>query len=179
MCDLEKGRIRRRIGSRGAPTLLLPGMHRFALYARLAAVLAVFPCLTVACSSATNDEHGGDHDAGSGDSSPTPTSPTTDAGSTSDAAVAAPLVAPSISGIAKMAGGLHVSWKNAQKDCDKIEGERKSDTEPYKVAFSVPGVADNKHDAVGLASGTMYTYRLRCVKGDSVSDYSVEKTGTP
>ncbi len=78
-----------------------------------------------------------------------------------------------------MAGGLHVTWKNGQKDCDKIEGERKSDTEPYKVAFSVPGAADNKHDAAGLAAGTMYTYRLRCVKGDSVSDYSVEKTGTP
>ena len=153
-------------------------MHRFALYAGLAAVLAVLPGLAAGCSSATNDDHGGAHDSGAdGASTPTATPSSTDGGSSADAAT--PLAAPTIGSIAKMAGGLHVTWKNAQKDCDKIEGERKSDAEPYKVAFSVPGVADNKHDAVGLAAGTVYTYRLRCVKGDSVSDYSAEKTGTP
>ena len=120
------------------------------------------------------------HDDGGSatDASTTQTPSPTDGGAGGDAAVA-PLAAPTISGIAKMAGGLHVMWKNAQKDCDKVEAERKSATETYKVAFSVPGVADNKHDAVGLTAGTEYTYRLRCVKGDTVSEYSAEKTGTP
>ncbi|MFO0639721.1 MAG: hypothetical protein U0183_10965 [Polyangiaceae bacterium] len=142
-------------------------------------VLAVLSALTGACSSDMTEDHGVTHDdGGASDASATPTPSPTDGGAGGDAAVA-PLAAPSISTIAKMAGGLHVMWKNTQKDCDKIEAERKSDTEPYKVAFSVPGAADNKHDAVGLTAGTVYTYRLRCLKGDAVSEYSAEKTGTP
>ncbi len=78
----------------------------------------------------------------------------------------------------KMTDGLHVVWKNAQKDCDAVEGERKAGAEDYKVVFTVPGVADNKHDG-NLTKGTAYTYRLRCKKGDLYSEYSSEKTGTP
>ena len=151
-------------------------MNRSALHLGIALVLSA---LTGACSADMTEDHGVTHDdGGAGDSSTTPTPSPTDGGAGGDAAVA-PLVAPTISGIAKMAGGLHVTWKNAQKDCDKVEGERKSDAEPYKVAFSVPGAADNKHDAVGLTAGTVYTYRLRCVKGDSVSQYATAQTGTP
>jgi hypothetical protein len=89
------------------------------------------------------------------------------------------LAAPVITGVPAMAGGMHVTWKNTQRDCDVVEGERRSGTEAYKVVFSVPGAADNKHDGVGLVAGTAYTYRLRCKKGDSASPYSDEKTGTP
>lgn len=150
-------------------------MNRSALHLGIALVLSA---LAGGCSSDATDDHGGAHGDGGADDSTTPTPSATDGGAASDAAVA-PLVAPTISSIAKMAGGLHVTWKNAQKDCDKVEGERKSATETYKVAFSVPGVADNKHDALGLTPGTEYTYRLRCVKGDTVSDYSAEKAATP
>lgn len=143
-------------------------------------ILVVLSALTGACSSdmSKDDMAGMAHDDAGEAGSTAPTPSPTDGGAAVDAAVA-PLAAPSISTIAKMAGGLHVMWKNTQKDCDKIEAERKSDTEPYKVAFSVPGAADNKHDAVGLTAGTVYTYRLRCLKGDAASEYSAEKTGTP
>lgn len=126
------------------------------------------------------EDHGVTHDDGGGADGSTPATPapSSDGGAGSEAG-ATTLAAPSISSISKMAGGLHVVWKNAQKDCDKVEGERKSDTEPYKMVFSVPGVADNKHDVLGLTAGTVYTYRLRCMKGDTMSEYSAEKTGTP
>jgi hypothetical protein len=128
------------------------------------------------CSSEATTTDGGiaDHDAAS---------TAEDAGTTADASSAADAnalpAAPTIASISQMAGGLHVVWKNNQKDCDKVQGERKSAAEPYKVVFSVPGSADNKHDASGLVAGTEYTYRLRCVKGDAMSDYSAEKAGTP
>jgi hypothetical protein len=148
-------------------------MNRSALHLGIALVLSA---LAGACSSDATEDHGVTHDdGGATDSSTTPTPSPTDGGAGSDGSVA-PLAAPTISGIAKMAGGLHVMWKNAQKDCDKVEGERKTGTEAYKIAFSVPGVADNKHDAVGLTAGTEYTYRLRCVKGDTVSEYSAAPT---
>ena len=148
-------------------------MHRLARSTGLACVLSSFAVLAAGCSS-TSGDHGGAHDdAGPGDATTS-----TDGGPARDGS-AGPLVAPAISGVATMAGGLHVTWKNTQKDCDTIEGERKSGTEAYKVAFSVPGVADNKHDAVGLTAGTAYTYRLRCLKGDGASVYSEEKAGTP
>jgi len=146
-------------------------MNRSALHLGIVALLSG---VSAACSSDATEDHGTTHgDSGAAEPS-TPPPAQTDGG---DAAVA-PL-APTISSIAKMAGGLHVTWKNAQKDCDKVEGERKSGAEPYAVAFSVPGVADNKHDAVGLSAGTLYTYRLRCIKGGSASEYSAESTGTP
>jgi len=90
---------------------------------------------------------------------------------------------PTIKIVAKMAGGLHVTWTNNQADCDAIEGERKSDADAYKVAFTVPdGSVDNKHDAPNnpaLTAGKTYTYRLRCKKGSDYSPYSSEKSGVP
>lgn len=121
------------------------------------------------CSSSTGEHHdtGAVADAGG---SGTP-------GSESDAAVSgASLKAPVITQITKMAGGLHVVWKNEQTNCDSIEGERKGPGEAYKVVFTVPdGSVNNKHDAP-LTAGTMYTYRLRCMKGTASSPYSNEKS---
>jgi hypothetical protein len=135
---------------------------------------ALFFPMLVACSSDTKDGTLVPEDAGTVDAA---SAPVGDAAPAVDAAVAP--TAPTLTTLAQMSGGLHVMWKNGQKDCDTIEGERKSDTEAYKKVFSVPGVADNKHDGLGLTAGKAYTYRLRCMKGEMASDYSNEKTGTP
>ena len=47
-------------------------------------------------------------------------------GSSSGDAGSVTLAAPVITMVMAMAGGLHVTWTNKQKDCDAIEGERKS-----------------------------------------------------
>lgn len=88
------------------------------------------------------------------------------------------LVAPELGTLMPMQGALHVMWTNKQADCDTVEGERKTETEPYTMAFTVPGEADNKHDASANAN-TVYTYRLRCKKGDVYSDYSSEMSRNP
>lgn len=96
-------------------------------------------------------------------------------GGTTGASLKAPVVTQTI----PMAGGLHVVWTNTQKDCDAIEGERKSASEAYKVVFTIPdGSVNNKHDAP-LTAGTTYTYRVRCKKGAAYSAYSNEKSGKP
>lgn len=101
----------------------------------------------------------------------------------SDSAAAAEPRAPTIKTIEPMAGGLHVFWTNNTQSCDAIEGERKSATEPYGRAFTVPdGSVDNKHDAPqnpSLVAGRPYTYRLRCKKGSAYSPYSAEASATP
>ncbi len=79
----------------------------------------------------------------------------------------------------KMAGNFHVMWTNpASPTCDKIEAERKMDAEPYKVAFTVAGNIDNKHDT-GAAGDHTFSYRLRCKVGDAYSPYSNELSGNP
>lgn len=89
------------------------------------------------------------------------------------------LSAPVLESVVAMApAGLHVTWKNAQSDCDEVEGERKTATADYAVVFTVPGSADNKHD--GTATDKVeHTYRLRCRKGEKYSAYSNEMSGTP
>lgn len=144
-------------------------------------LLVIIAALTVssgaiaACSSehSNGNEHA-EHAGDAGDSD----EDDTDAGG-EDVTPSATLKAPVIDAVAAMAGGLHVMWTNKEEDCDSIEGERKSETEAYKVAFKVlDGTVDNKHDAP-LDEGTTYTYRLRCKKGADYSAYSNEKSGTP
>ncbi len=95
-----------------------------------------------------------------------------------DSGSSSALRAPVITMATPMMGGLHVMWTNTETDCNSIEGERKSDSETYKVVFTIPdGSVDNKHDTP-LTSGKAYTYRLRCKKGSDYSPYSNEKSGT-
>jgi hypothetical protein len=92
--------------------------------------------------------------------------------------------APKVNSIAKMMDALHVMWTNKETSCDTIDGERQAQMsdgsvmEKYKVVFSVPGDADNKHDTTATAD-MKYTYRLRCKKGTTYSDYSNEMSGNP
>ena len=133
---------------------------------------------TFGCSStASTGSDGGQDAAQDSDTATGDDASTLDSGD--DATSAVTLKAPAITMVASMAGGLHVMWTNRQTDCDAIDGERKSDTEAYALAFTVPdGSVDNKHDAP-LTSGKTYTYRLRCKKGADYSPYSNEKSGTP
>lgn len=86
--------------------------------------------------------------------------------------------APQLKQLMKMAGNLHVMWANVDDSCDSVVGERKTASTEYKVAFTVPGTVDNKHDS-GAAGTETFTYRLRCKKGDTFSDYSNEMSGSP
>jgi hypothetical protein len=86
------------------------------------------------------------------------------------------LRAPVIEAVMPMEGVLHVSWQNAQPDCDAVEGERKPASGAYTMAFSVPGTVDNKMDTGATPAGT-FAYRLRCKKGSDFSPYSNEMSG--
>lgn len=88
------------------------------------------------------------------------------------------LKAPQIDMVAKMQGGLHVMWTNNESACDELDLERKTATVAYAVVATVPGEADNKHDATATMP-TMYTYRVRCKKQAVYSAYSNEMSGKP
>ena len=118
----------------------------------------------------SDDDGGGGHGAMSGASG--------SSGSGGGAGASA-LAAPTVKSVMPMPpAGLHVTWNNVQTDCDEIEGERKTATVPYAVAFKVPGYVDNEHDATATES-LEYTYRVRCRKGSDYSPYSNEMSGMP
>jgi hypothetical protein len=115
--------------------------------------------LGAACSEHEGDDHAGHGSAGAG-----PVSTTT-------------VEAPVLGELMPMGGALHVMWTN-KSACDTIEGERKAGEGEFSLAFSVPGEADNKHDSAATGD-QMYTYRLRCKKGDTLSPYSNELSRNP
>ena len=89
------------------------------------------------------------------------------------------IAAPALKQLMKMTGGLHVVWELPKDtECDAIEGERKSATEPYAKAWSTPGDVDNKYDGAATKN-TTYTYRLRCKVGSEYSEYSNEMSKNP
>ncbi len=103
----------------------------------------------------------------------------TDAGGSSSGATPKALAAgPKITEIMKMTGSLHVVW-DLPKTCDSVELERKDgDAGSFKVAYTLPGTVDNKHD--GTATGDMtYTYRARCKVGAEYTEYSNEMGKNP
>lgn len=138
------------------------------------AALVIAALVTAACSSSTETKTPSTSDSGAAAANED-----SDAGTTA----AAP-AAPKITMIMKMSGALHVSWTNVEKSCDSIEGERQAQMadgsimEKYKVVFTVPGDADNKHDTTATED-MKYTYRLRCKKAGTYSDYSNEMSANP
>jgi hypothetical protein len=150
----------------------------------IVAATLVTAALSSGCSSSTTQ----DPVPGTKTETPAPTPTTgtpadTTSGGTTTPPAATPK-APTIDGVMKMQGALHVTWTNPAPACDTVEGERQakmadgSIMEKYKVVFTVPGEADNKHDTTATDAMT-YSYRLRCKKGDAYSAYSNEMTGTP
>lgn len=140
--------------------------------------MAVALAVTAGCSSSESKDPG-PGTAGTS-TAPAPTSTVPDDGTPPAAttpATAAPK-APTMDGIMKMHGALHVSWTNEEPSCTAVELERKTGTVAWKVVYKLPGEADNKHDA-SATDATMYTYRVRCKKGEVYSPYSGEKSATP
>lgn len=116
----------------------------------------------------------GGHDMDAMEDMGTMDSGTSDASPTETGAPAA----PTITAVNKMMGALHVQWTNNIASCESIEGERKSDADPYKVVFTVPGTVGNKMDMEATKDMT-YTYRLRCKMGATYSSYSNELGQNP
>ena len=97
---------------------------------------------------------------------------------TSNGTSSSKLQAPMLMHVVPMDGALHVKWMNMQDDCDMVDAESKMEGMSYGKAFSVPGSVDNKMDAAATDDMT-YTYRLRCMKGSEMSDYSNEMSANP
>lgn len=97
----------------------------------------------------------------------------TDAGGTAPKAAG-----PKITEVMKMMGSLHVMWERPKETCDSVLVERKDGDAEFKVVYTLPGAADNKHDASATADMT-YTYRARCKVGAEYTEYSNEMSGNP
>jgi hypothetical protein len=100
-------------------------------------------------------------------------------------ASADPVVAPPrLLGAEKMLGSLHVSWTNPAQGCDTVELERQTTatdgkiTAAFALLYTLPGAADNKHDATATED-VSYAYRLRCLKSGRYSEYSNEIAANP
>lgn len=125
----------------------------------------------------------GSSTSSSGGSSSGSTSSSSSSGSSgatdTDAGGTAPQAAgPKITEVMKMMGSLHVMWDLPKATCDNVLLERKDGTAEFKVVYTLPGAADNKHDA--SATGDMtYTYRARCKVGAEYTEYSNEMGGNP
>jgi len=87
--------------------------------------------------------------------------------------------APFLDTVAALHGALHLFWTNASTDCDEIEAERKTPTEPYAMLFAVPGDVEDRADDDATDPSILYTYRLRCRKGAVYSPYSNEDARSP
>ena len=150
------------------------------------AAVLLLTAASAACSSSTEKtpDTGNGTSGSSGTTTPAPTATTDPPATSSGTPADTTPKAPTLSTVEKMAGALMVTWTNADTSCDSIEGERQAQMtdgtimEKYKVAFTLPGEADNKHDTTATEA-MKYTYRLRCKKGGAYSPYSNEVSGTP
>ena len=127
-------------------------------------------------TTATATGTGGEGGAGTGTTATATTGTSTSASGTGGGAAAPE--APMMISAEKVAGGLHVMWKNVTLDCDKIELSRKHDAGAYAVAYTLNGAATSQHDTQAAPPG-MYCYTARCLKGAVASVDSNEKCGTP
>lgn len=88
-----------------------------------------------------------------------------------------PLEAPVLEEVLPTAKMLRVRW-SLSSSCDAIDGERRTDTVTYIPVFTTSGTDTNFVDDEATENQT-YTYRVRCVRGDEVSDYSNQLGGNP
>jgi hypothetical protein len=144
-----------------------------------ALLVAVLSSSSMGCSSSETKDPVPSTGTPGATETPAPADTAADPPAADPAPAATPTVkAPTIQQIMKMAGALHVSWTNAEPSCDAIELERMTSTVAWKVVATLPGEADNKHDATATGA-TMYTYRVRCKKASVYSAYSNEMSASP
>jgi hypothetical protein len=129
-------------------------------------------------TTATSTGAGGMGGAGTGTTATGMQTTGSSTGATGTGGGASALDAPIMVSAEKVAGGLHVTWKNVTTGCDKIELSRKHDAGAYAVAYTLNGTATSQHDTQVPPPG-MYCYTARCLKGAVTSADSNEKCGTP
>lgn len=143
------------------------------------ALVAVSVSGVLACSSSTSpatisgdsgmsdDASMTDHDSGV----------TTDSGVSADA-TGTPMT-PQVSGVNKMAGALHVTWKLNDTGLSAVQLWRKKDAAAYAKLVSLPGTATSYHDTSASMAGANYCFQVMTLRGDSMSAMSAEVCGTP
>ncbi len=119
------------------------------------------------------------HGSGGGGGDGTATQATSGtSGATTGTGDVAP-AAPVLDEVMPMHMALHLYWTNVADDCDEIEGERMTPTDDFAVFFTVPGTVDNEADDGATDPSTVYTYRVRCKRGETYSEYSNEFSASP
>lgn len=92
------------------------------------------------------------------------------------------LAAPSGLATALLGGGAHLTWKDNSPDESEFQIERKEAGGNYVKVDSVTFDIVQYHDEP-LSAGVTYSYRVRAVAGERVSEYSnesaIQTAGTP
>ncbi len=101
-----------------------------------------------------------------------------DSGIGADSSASKPAT-PQLLGVAKLSGGLHVTWKLNDTGLTGTELWRKKDTGSYAKLTGLPGTATSYHDASASTGGANYCYQVMTLKGSEMSDMSNEVCGTP
>lgn len=120
-------------------------------------------------------QHGSGGSGGDGSTTQVTSSASGTSTGTGDVAPSAPV----LDEVAAMHGALHLYWTNVASDCDEIEGERMTPADDFAVFFTVPGTVDNEADDGATDPATTYTYRVRCKRGETYSEYSNELSASP
>ena len=76
--------------------------------------------------------------------------------------------APSGLVVEELSGGAHVTWKDNSSDETEFMIERKTAGADFATVGSVPFDTTAYHDGT-VTVGTLYTYRVRAMKGDVMS----------
>ena len=98
-------------------------------------------------------------------------------GSGSNSEDLGPLEAPTLEAVIPMAKVLRVQW-SLSSTCDMVDGERRTDAVTFVPAFTAKGT-DTDYVDEDAYEDQMYTYRLRCIRGDDASEYSNTLGGNP
>lgn len=98
-------------------------------------------------------------------------------GTTGDPNADGPLTAPVLEAVIPMSKVLRVRWSTPTR-CDDVDGERRTDAVTFAPAFSVPGTDTDFVDEEANQDQA-YTYRVRCVRGDSASEWSNMLSANP
>jgi len=127
---------------------------------RTASLLCLSLLVTAACAS--------------GDESPDTVEPS---GGGADPGSLGPLEAPFIEEVIPTSKVLRIRW-TLPSSCDQVEGERRTDAQTFAPAFTAEGT-DTDYVDEDANENLLYTYRLRCARGNATSDWSETMSGNP
>jgi hypothetical protein len=87
--------------------------------------------------------------------------------------------APLLDSIHGISGGVTIGWTNNIPDADSIEVWRKDALTPYAAIATIGGTLTSYSDTTAKTTTTNYTYKIRCQKNGTFSDYSNEESAMP